>query len=104
MEWAVRVDTAGRHSGVKRVGGKWAREAQGGRGHGGELGMAWWAIGDGSRARRVGIGREGWEGGWDENGVVDRVAGDDGGGARGGLEGVDGWVAREQSDRWGHWK
>ena len=66
--------------------------------------MAWCVIGDGSRAWRVGIGWEGWEGGWNENRVVDGVAGDDGGGAGGSLEGVDGWAARERRDRRGHWK
>ena len=82
---------------MKRVGRKWVMEVQGGRGHGGEFnGMALWVIGDGSRAWGVGIGQEGWEGGWDENRVVDGVTGDDGGGA--------GWAARERSDRWGHWK
>ena len=83
---------------------------------------------DGGRVRGVGIGREGWEGGWDENGVVDGVAGDDGEGGEeevvgrhesGVIDGVIGndedggmgqvgwghglgWLAREHNDRRGH--
>ena len=51
-----------------------------------------------------GIGQEGWEGGWDENRVVDEFAGDDEGGAGRGLEGMGGRAAQELSDRQGHWK
>ena len=35
MEWAVGVDAAAGDLGVKRVGRKWVREEQWGRGHGG---------------------------------------------------------------------
>ena len=35
MGWAVGVDMACGDTGVKGVGGKWVREVQGTRGHGG---------------------------------------------------------------------